>query len=45
MEVKKARLVRELEVEDFEEFSREEVLVKWCSFSDSWGNRMRIKNG
>ena len=27
-----------LEIEDVEIFSREEVPVKWCTFSDPWGN-------
>ena len=37
IEAEKSRLVSELEVEEFEVFSREEVPVKWCTFSDPWG--------
>ncbi|WP_047980448.1 VOC family protein [Ornithinibacillus contaminans] len=32
------RLVKELNITDFEIFSREEVPVKWGTFSDPWGN-------
>ena len=38
----KARLTGKLKVEDFEIFSREEVPVKWCTFSDPWGNRIGL---
>ena len=38
----KARLVSELKIEDFEVFSREEVPVKWGTFSDPWGNRIGL---
>ena len=38
----KARLIDELKVEDFEIYSREEVPVKWCTFSDPWGNRIGL---
>jgi len=38
----KERLIDELKVEDFEIFSREEVPVKWCTFSDPWGNRIGL---
>lgn len=34
----KGRLMNELGVEDFEVYSRAEVPVKWCTFSDPWGN-------
>ena len=34
------RLVKELEIENFEIFSREEVTAKWGSFTDPWGNRL-----
>ncbi|MFZ3579479.1 VOC family protein [Virgibacillus sp. DJP39] len=34
------RLIRELGIEKFEIFSREEVPVKWGTFSDPWGNRL-----
>ncbi|WP_316568748.1 VOC family protein [Neobacillus sp. YIM B06451] len=42
LEAEKSRLVSELEVENFEVFSREEVPVKWCTFSDPWGNRIGL---
>jgi hypothetical protein len=32
--------VGEMGVELFEVYSREEVPVKWGSFSDPWGNRL-----
>nr|WP_144924691.1 VOC family protein [Paenibacillus bovis] len=38
----KERLIDVLKVEDFEIFSREEVPVKWCTFSDPWGNRIGL---
>jgi hypothetical protein len=34
------RLVKELDVDDFEIYSREEVPVKWGTFTDPWGNRL-----
>lgn len=34
------RIIRELNVGPFEIFSREEVPVKWGTFSDPWGNRI-----
>lgn len=33
------RLEAELGVKDVEVFSRVEVPVKWCTFSDPWGNQ------
>ncbi|MEH7388270.1 VOC family protein [Bacillus sp. JJ1521] len=38
----KDRLVRELNVENFEVFSRQEVPVKWGTFTDPWGNRIGL---
>lgn len=32
------RLVKELGIENFEIFSREEVTAKWGSFTDPWGS-------
>ncbi|REJ15636.1 MAG: ornithine monooxygenase [Caldibacillus debilis] len=32
------RLVRDLHIENFEIYSREEVPVKWGTFADPWGN-------
>jgi len=34
------RLVKELGIEKFEIFSREEVTAKWGSFTDPWGNEL-----
>ncbi|WP_070119784.1 VOC family protein [Bacillus marinisedimentorum] len=36
----KERVMNELNVADFEVHSREEVPVKWGTFSDPWGNRL-----
>jgi hypothetical protein len=33
-------MIRELNVEPFEIFSRHEVPVKWATFTDPWGNRL-----
>lgn len=38
----KTRLMQELNVEDFEIFSRQEVPVKWGTFDDPWGNRLGL---
>jgi hypothetical protein len=38
----KSKLVNNLGVEDFEVLSRVEVPVKWCTFSDPWGNRIGL---
>jgi hypothetical protein len=40
LEEERTRIIRELNVRDFEVHSREEVPVKWCTFSDPWGNRI-----
>ncbi|WP_445663921.1 hypothetical protein [Heyndrickxia sp. FSL W8-0423] len=42
IEETRERLVRELKVEQFELCSREEVPVKWGTFSDPWGNRLGL---
>ncbi|WP_096270795.1 VOC family protein [Paucisalibacillus globulus] len=42
IEVIKDRLMNTLGVEDFEVFSRAEVPVKWCTFSDPWGNAIGL---
>lgn len=42
IEAERERLVNELNVEYFEIFSREEVPVKWATFSDPWGNRLGL---
>ncbi|WP_042144472.1 VOC family protein [Paucisalibacillus sp. EB02] len=38
----RGRLMNELGLEGFEIFSRAEVPVKWCTFSDPWGNRIGL---
>lgn len=40
IEAERERMIKELNVESFEIFSREEVPVKWASFNDPWGNRL-----
>lgn len=40
IEDEQKRLMNELGVEAFEIHSREEVPVKWATFSDPWGNRV-----
>jgi catechol 2,3-dioxygenase-like lactoylglutathione lyase family enzyme len=42
IEETKGRLVHELGVENFEVYSRKEVPVQWCTFSDPWGNRIGL---
>lgn len=34
------RMIDELNIECFEIFTREEVPVKWATFTDPWGNRL-----
>ncbi|MEH7884288.1 VOC family protein [Bacillus sp. JJ1609] len=34
------RMIKELNVASFEICSREEVPVKWATFTDPWGNRL-----
>ncbi|WP_211748195.1 VOC family protein [Paenibacillus sp. Marseille-Q4541] len=36
----KNRMIKELNIENFEIHSRDEVPVKWGTFSDPWGNRV-----
>ncbi|PGM63205.1 ornithine monooxygenase [Bacillus cereus] len=40
IEVEQKRVVEELNVEKFDIFSRDEVPVKWGTFTDPWGNRL-----
>ena len=40
IEEERSRLVNELHIEPFEIFSRDEVPVKWATFTDPWGNRI-----
>lgn len=42
IEEMRERLVTELKIEQFELCSREEVPVKWGTFSDPWGNRLGL---
>jgi len=42
IKAEKERLFRELDVENFEIFSRTEVPVTWASFTDPWGNRIGL---
>ncbi len=42
IKAEKERLFRELDVENFEIFSRQEVPVTWASFTDPWGNRIGL---
>ena len=42
IKAEKDRLFRELDVENFEIFSRQEVPVKWATFTDPWGNRIGL---
>ncbi|KYP79543.1 VOC family protein [Ferroacidibacillus organovorans] len=42
IESERERVMKELGVELFEVYSREEVPVKWGSFSDPWGNRLGL---
>jgi hypothetical protein len=38
----KKRLMEVLKIEEFEIHEREEVPVKWATFSDPWGNRLGL---
>ncbi|QQE81482.1 VOC family protein [Alicyclobacillus sp. SO9] len=40
LEAERNRVIDELAVEPFEIYSRQEVNVKWGTFSDPWGNRI-----
>jgi hypothetical protein len=40
IEAERQRVIRELNVDSFEIHSREEVPVKWGTFSDPWGNQI-----
>lgn len=42
IEETRERVVRELKVEQFELCSREDVPVRWGTFSDPWGNRLGL---
>lgn len=36
------RLINDLKIEPFEIYSREDVPVKWTTFSDPWGNNVGL---
>ncbi|MEH7014778.1 VOC family protein [Neobacillus niacini] len=38
----KVRLEKELNIDDFQVYSRPEVPVKWVTFADPWGNRIGL---
>lgn len=40
LEEEKNRLIKQLNINDFEIHSRGEVPVKWGTFTDPWGNRI-----
>ncbi|MBK3496352.1 VOC family protein [Viridibacillus sp. YIM B01967] len=40
IEAEKERVVKELNIENFKIYSREEVSAKWGTFSDPWGNHI-----
>ncbi|MBE4907639.1 VOC family protein [Bacillus luteolus] len=40
IESERDRLVKELELEKFQIHGREEVPVRWATFTDPWGNRI-----
>ena len=42
IEDERSRLVEELGIQIFEISAREEVPVKWATFSDPWGNRIGL---
>lgn len=40
IETERARMIEDLDIEFFDIQSREEVPVKWATFSDPWGNHL-----
>jgi len=40
IEAERTRMINELNIEFFDIHSREEVPVKWATFTDPWGNRL-----
>lgn len=40
IEATRERIIKELNVDTFEIYSRHEVPVKWATFSDPWGNQI-----
>lgn len=42
LEKERERLINDLKIEPFYIYSREEVPVKWTTFSDPWGNKVGL---
>lgn len=42
IEAERNRLVKQLKIDRFEIYSRQEVPVKWGTFTDPWGNRLGL---
>lgn len=42
IEIERERLIKELQIESFEVYSKEGVPVKWGTFQDPWGNLLGI---
>ncbi|MDR4886232.1 VOC family protein [Fredinandcohnia sp. QZ13] len=42
LEKERERLINDLKIEPFDIYSREEVPVKWATFSDPWGNKVGL---
>jgi len=40
IEAERERLIKELNIDNFEIYSRPEVSTKWGTFTDPWGNRL-----
>lgn len=40
IEAERTRMINELNIDFFDIHSREEVPVKWATFTDPWGNRL-----
>ncbi|SES99091.1 hypothetical protein SAMN05216389_10479 [Oceanobacillus limi] len=40
IETERKRVIEELQVSEFEIYTREEVPVKWGTFADPWDNRL-----
>ncbi|MGY3186325.1 VOC family protein [Lysinibacillus sp. TE18511] len=40
IEAERERLIKELNIDNFEIYSRPEVSAKWGTFTDPWGNRL-----
>lgn len=42
LENERERLINDLKIEPFDIYSREDVPVKWTTFSDPWGNHVGL---